>query len=136
VIKRKGKKRFDRQSHAPPSVDFEQEPQRKARRHQRPVGQSDKPLSLDLARQYFRQSTGFKKRSTQEHVRECTGRWRGHYAYRGCACDYSEEEGREKALAGRTMRKLGEVSVAKLLWFAGVSLPLMALWTWYNFVSV
>ena len=26
------------------------------------------------------------------------------------------------------------VSVAKLLWFAGVSFALMALWTWYNFV--
>ena len=32
------------------------------------------------------------------------------------------------------MRKLGDLSVAKLLWFAGVSFALMALWTWYNFV--
>jgi hypothetical protein len=31
------------------------------------------------------------------------------------------------------MRKLGDVSVAKLLWFGGVSFALMALWTWYNF---
>ena len=33
------------------------------------------------------------------------------------------------------MRKLGDVSVAKLLWFAGVSFALMALWTGYNFVG-
>lgn len=32
------------------------------------------------------------------------------------------------------MGKLGDVSVAKLLWLAGVSFALMALWTWYNFV--
>ena len=32
------------------------------------------------------------------------------------------------------MRKLGDVSVAKLAWFAGVSFALMAVWTWYNFV--
>lgn len=32
------------------------------------------------------------------------------------------------------MGKLGDVSVTKLAWFAGVSLALMALWTWYNFV--
>ena len=33
------------------------------------------------------------------------------------------------------MGKLGDVSVAKVLWFAGVSFALMALWTWYNFVG-
>jgi hypothetical protein len=33
------------------------------------------------------------------------------------------------------MRKLGDVSVATLLWFAGVSFTLMALWTWYNYNS-
>lgn len=34
-----------------------------------------------------------------------------------------------------TMRKLGDVSVAKLLWFAGVSFAVMALWTWYMYTS-
>jgi hypothetical protein len=33
------------------------------------------------------------------------------------------------------MRKLGDVSVAKLLWSAGVSFALMALWTWYMYTS-
>ena len=33
-----------------------------------------------------------------------------------------------------TMRKLGDVSVGKVRWFAGVSFAAMALWTWYNFV--
>lgn len=33
------------------------------------------------------------------------------------------------------MGKLGDVSVAKVLWFAGVSFVLMALWTWSNFVG-
>ena len=33
------------------------------------------------------------------------------------------------------MRKLGDVSVAKLLWFAGVSFVLMTLWTWYMYTS-
>ena len=33
------------------------------------------------------------------------------------------------------MAKLGDVSVSKLLWIAGVSFVLMALWTWYNYTS-
>jgi hypothetical protein len=33
------------------------------------------------------------------------------------------------------MRKLGDVSVAKLLWLAGVSFAVMALWTWYMSTS-
>ena len=31
--------------------------------------------------------------------------------------------------------KLGDVSVAKLLWFAAVSFALMTLWTWYMYTS-
>jgi hypothetical protein len=34
-----------------------------------------------------------------------------------------------------SMGRLGDVSVAKALWFAGVSFVLVALWTWYNWVS-
>jgi hypothetical protein len=30
--------------------------------------------------------------------------------------------------------KLGDVSVAKSLWVAGVCLVVVALWTWYNLV--
>jgi hypothetical protein len=33
------------------------------------------------------------------------------------------------------MAKLGDVSMAKVAWFAGVSFALMALWTWYNYTS-
>lgn len=33
------------------------------------------------------------------------------------------------------MRKLGDVSVDKLLWFAGVGFAVMALWTWYMYTS-
>jgi hypothetical protein len=33
------------------------------------------------------------------------------------------------------MGKLGDVSVAKPLWFAGVSFALVALWTWYMYTS-
>jgi hypothetical protein len=31
------------------------------------------------------------------------------------------------------MRKLGDVSVATLLWLAGIGFAVMALWTWYNY---
>ena len=33
------------------------------------------------------------------------------------------------------MSKLGDVSVAKLLWLAGVCFAAMALWTWYMYTS-
>jgi hypothetical protein len=33
------------------------------------------------------------------------------------------------------MGKLGDVSVAKALWVAGVCFALVALWTWYNWTS-
>ena len=32
-----------------------------------------------------------------------------------------------------TMGKLGDVSVAKTLWIAGVSFAVVALWTWYMY---
>jgi len=31
------------------------------------------------------------------------------------------------------MLKLGDVSVAKALWVAGLCLALVALWTWFNY---
>lgn len=33
------------------------------------------------------------------------------------------------------MHKLGDVSVAKLLWIAGAAFVVMTLWTWYMFTS-
>ena len=33
------------------------------------------------------------------------------------------------------MAKLGDVSVSKVLWVAGVSFAVMALWTWYMYTS-
>jgi len=31
------------------------------------------------------------------------------------------------------MQKLGDVSVAKMLWIAGMCFAVVALWTWYNY---
>jgi hypothetical protein len=33
------------------------------------------------------------------------------------------------------MTKLGDVSVSKLVWIAGVAFAAMALWTWFMFTS-